>query len=61
MVNYVTELLLEMAYAKPKHPREDDTVYHSEPADRIGGSQRPDKESKDERTARPEPIEARQR
>jgi hypothetical protein len=31
MVNYVTELLLEMAYTKPKHDRENDTTYH------IGG------------------------
>jgi hypothetical protein len=53
MVNYVTELLLEMAYTKPKHQREDDIVYHSEPADRIGGSQRPEKEPKDDRPSRP--------
>ncbi len=37
MVNFVTELLLEMTYTKPKHPREGDTTYPSNPVDRRGG------------------------
>jgi len=37
MVNFVTELLLEMAYTKPKHDRETDTTYPSNPVDRKGG------------------------
>ena len=31
MVDYAAELLLEMAYTKPKHPRQEDVTYH------IGG------------------------
>ena len=54
MVNFVAELLLEMAYTKPKHQREDDIKYHSEPADRIGGSQRPDAGEANDRPARQE-------